>query len=258
MCHVAKGKKDQETSSNLYPMILRCILPGIMAVAVGGCGASTPFGSSTSSERESPAGSPFPDDEALQSIFQGFDAFNELVESLPSLTVRIINNTTATARVELVSGLQGPEADFFGDFFGFDPLPSESLPLSEADAQSVLVAPGGTANGQIKCGQVIGVAVIAPFDQPEIDFRSSQFGLYLASGNVQLSGIGTAQEEGDPFTGDLITLARFVQPEQDGIDCQSDVLVITIDTTARNNVHDTESGELIVAAAPGSGTLSLE
>lgn|GEM_PF-1506361 len=193
-----------------------------------------------------------PTEEELELYNWELKEFNERVENLPLLAVRIVNNTDVIASVELESGMAGPEPDLFGDL---PYLEYEEPYLTPVDGQTVLIAPGGTATGTIKCGEVIGVSAQAPFDEPSFDYGGDAFGLYVSPGNIDFSGIGSP---GGGFEGDSITTTRFVRPAEDGVDCEADVLVIQIDTIATGKIIDEETGELLQAKKPGTGTLSVE
>lgn len=201
-----------------------------------------------------------PSAEEIESAGRQFEQFNVLVDNLPSIAVRIVNNTDATAGINLVSGLTAPQPDAFLFDFGYF---GEEAYLSTIDEQSVLIAPRGTATGTLKCGEVIGVSASAPFDEVFFDFNygygygygGGEFDLYVSSGNVQFDGSGTT---GSNFEGDTITTVRFLRPDEDGFDCETDVLVIEINTAAVDVVVDQETGEVLQPKAPGSGTLSIE
>lgn len=189
----------------------------------------------------------------LEAFEAELEAFNEKVALLPSISVRIINETSASASVELQAGV----AQFVGPdtFFGV-PFPGEELFLQSVDNTTAVVAANGTSTGSIKCGEVIGVSVSAPTDLPSLNFGENAFGLFIGGGNVSLSGIGAAGSS--DFTGDLVTMARFVRPEEEGIDCETGTLTIRIETLATKPVYDLESGVLTVPAKPGTGTLGVE
>jgi hypothetical protein len=82
------------------------------------------------------------------------------------------------------------------------------------------------------------------------------FGLYLTGGNVALASVGQPAEEA-VFTGDVVYTLRFVQPAEDGLDCATERLVITIDTPATESVYDAQ-GQLVTGAVPGTGTVAIE
>jgi len=188
-------------------------------------------------------------------------AFEEDVAALPDITIRIENLTSAIAYVELISAVEPPPfpgEDFGGRVegsgFGF-----EGPFLSGIDFDQLLIEPNGTVSGPVKCGEVIAVSAIVPAD-PAADFffgpGVDAFGLFISQGNVSFSGLGSPPE--DDFTGDIVEGARFVQPAIDGINCESDTLVIRITTTATVSVFDPDTGELISGGSLGTGTISSE
>lgn len=180
-----------------------------------------------------------------------FQAFNELVENLPTVEVRIVNETTAAAHVEITAGITS-----FSDMFFAGPFPGEETFLQMVENATILVAPGGTVTGSIKCGEVIAVSVTAPADREVPGFGEDLFGLFISSGNIVLSGTGTAGEE--DFTGDLVTTARFVRPDDGDLDCETGTLVIRVETLATNPVYDDATGALLIDATFGTGSLAVE
>ena len=126
-----------------------------------------------------------------------------------------------------------------------------------SETATVLVLGDGEARGEVKCGDVIGVAITAPLDAPAIfGLPVDPYGLYIEPGNVVLAGAGRSAE--DPFTGDVIVGTRFVLPTTDELDCASGTLVITIESAGTESVYDPATGELVQAAAPGAGVVSIE
>ncbi len=183
--------------------------------------------------------------------------FNEQIESLPSITVRIVNETAAIARVELASGASGPAFPVPEVVEGFaDPFVPEGPFLQSIDSQVVLVAPGGTVSGPLKCGEVIGISATVPADAESFGFGTDAFGLFISSGNIAFSGIGEAAQM--DFSGDTVGGARFVRPEVDGIVCGRDTLVVRIESPASETIYDAETGALLAGGSPGAGTLSIE
>lgn len=190
----------------------------------------------------------------LEDFFPGLEELEEWrqqIEALPSVSVRIVNETAAIAQVELLSGLSS--AALFDEAFLFG---IEEPFLDVIDSKTVLVAGGGTVEGALKCGEAIGISVSAPPDQERFLFGAEAFGLFVGGGNVALSGIGSAGDAA--FTGDIVTGARFVRPEADGIDCEKDTLVIRIETLSTHTTYDNETGVLVAPATLGTGSVSVE
>jgi hypothetical protein len=179
------------------------------------------------------------------------------VENWPDLPVRIVNNTDATARVVL--GSAGVWTADCGLWFSY--ASSDDPNYQEADQQSLLVAADGTAIGTVKCGDIIGITVRAPYNLSDDGsyyewYGSYEYGLYLDAGNVTLSGVGVTAD--DAFSGDTVALVRYVRQVEDELDCINDTLVITIETLGTARVVDPETGEIISSATPGTGVISIE
>lgn len=174
----------------------------------------------------------------------------------PDVAVRIVNNTDATARVVLTpAGIFTANCDF-GLFGGWSDDPN----YMSADDQSLLVAGNGTATGTVKCGEIIAVTVRAPYDvwddSSYYGWYDSAYGLYLDAGNVAMSGAGVTSD--NDFSGDTVSLIRYVRQVEDGLDCASDTLVITIETLGTARVVDQETGAIISSGTPGTGEVSIE
>lgn len=188
-----------------------------------------------------------PSEEELAAFEKELDVFKEKVAALPETAVHIINQTGETVRVEIVAGMVGPRADeFLGlDIFGPGSVPGESL-LNEIDRHEVLIGPHGNVQGRIKCGEVIGLSVQAPFDGYGRYGGNETFGLYLDNGNVQISGAGVSHET---FTGDVIG-ARYVRPLEEGLVCESGTLLLIIESTVTSDRSE--------GIPRGSAILSIE
>ena len=206
-----------------------------VSVCLAGCTGASPL---------------FPFEDFLPSEAE-FEAFNERVDALPVVTIRITNETDTIVRANLSSGLSAP--DLYGDGF-FDPFGEEYLEL--VDSLSVLIAPNGSVEGTLRCGDVIGITSDAPFDGFDLYIANSAFGLYLGSGNVVFTGIGVATDES--VSGDTISFARFVRPDADNLDCNTQAIVIHIQTPGRRLVSHPDTGELISGLQFGTGTVNLE
>ncbi len=50
---------------------------------------------------------------------------------------------------------------------------------------------------------------------------------------------------------------RWLRPAEDGLDCATERLAITIDTAATESVYDGQ-GKLVTGAVPGTGTVAIE
>jgi len=198
-----------------------------------------------------------PTQQDIEAFNQQEQDFKQKIDSLPSITVRLVNNTDMIASVDIESGLSGaPVPAFFSELSIFGQTSNDNTNLTTVDSQSVLIAAGGEVTGTIKCGELFTVSASAPFDKISFDgFRGKDFGLFVRSGNIQFSGLGTS---GEDFEGDTVSTTRFIKPDQDGVNCESDTLVIQIDTVATDDVFDADTGELTQAKSPGTGTVSVE
>ncbi len=184
-------------------------------------------------------------------------AFDEEIRALPSVSVRIENLTTSSASVDLSAGMTAPP--YFGGIFlpwGFLSPPSDYK--ERIASETVNIEAEGTATGSIKCGEVIAVAASAPITIDEYFFwyGGEAFGFYTYPGNLAITGFGSPPEEN--FSGDILSGARFIRPDEDGVDCGADTLVIQIQTLASRTVYDPITGELVSEGSPGSATVSLE
>jgi len=187
---------------------------------------------------------------------RAWSAWEAEIANWPDVAVRIANNTDATASVGLTSaGVFMPDCGFWFMGSGGDPN------YQTADDESLLVAAHGTATGTIKCGELMAITVRAPYDLSEDPsyygwYGDYAYGLYLEPGNVALSGVGVTTDNG--FSGDTVALIRYVRQVEDGLDCATDTLVITIETLGTARVVDPETGAIISSATPGTGTVSIE
>ena len=124
----------------------------------------------------------------------------------------------------------------------------------------MLVDANGTATGTLKCGEVLGISVKAPFDAdaatPGYTYDTNDvYDLYLEPGNCASSGAGISQTA---FSGDTFTLVRYVRPAEDGLDCATQTLVITINAAGAPSVVDPQTGAVLVNARLGAANLSIE
>jgi hypothetical protein len=185
---------------------------------------------------------------------QSYNEWLAGTEDWPDVAVRIVNDTGGAASVNLVSAGQPPaEPASFGYVGGMEYY-------SSVETRTVLVDADGTATGTLKCGDVLAIAVKAPFDADAATFgyaydANDMYGLYLEPGNCALAGAGVAQSG---FTGDTFALLRYVRPAEDGLDCATRTLVITIDAAGVPSVVDPDTGEVTVSARLGAATLSIE
>jgi hypothetical protein len=200
-------------------------------------------------------GSLMPSAEELQQYEQDIAQFNDEVANLPALAVRIVNDTDLVARVDLTSAMPFPELatdELVMPDFGAD-TPSLSL----VDTQTVIVAAHGTATGTLKCGDVLGISISDPLSLGGVEGTDTDaFGLYMPSGNIALRGFGQPAESS--FRGDVLNTTRFVRPAEDGLDCSTATLVLTIEAPATPNAYDPATGALISAGKAGQGTVSAE
>ena len=221
---------------------LALLLVGLIPFTVAGCGPGNPL--SALAALASFSG------EQFDELSAELETFNEMVEALPSAAVRIVNNTDVIAEIELASAVEDLISD--SPFLGIPPIEGGFSSFTSVDGKTVQVLPQGTASGTIKCGQVIGVAIRAPSAGVRIDLFNDSFGLFISPGNVQLSGVGVAD---DSFTGDILAVVRFVRPDEDGFDCQNGTLVIEIETAA-TVVEGADSSDSVQTT--GSASLSIE
>jgi hypothetical protein len=183
-------------------------------------------------------------------------AWRAEAENWPDVSVRIVNNTDAAARVALIAAGEAPTPP--GGFPGY---PTGDPYYEQADQDDLLVSANGTATGTVKCGGLIGITATAPLD---LSLDSSMygwgyydlFGLYIDPGNVTLSGVGVSGP--DEFTGDTLALVWFVRPTEDGPDCTSETLVITIESLGAASVVDEATGQVTSSATPGTAVVSIE
>jgi hypothetical protein len=168
-------------------------------------------------------------------------------EQWPTLSVRIVNNTAVTAEVILEAAGLAPASPWT---YSLDPRYTACY--EAAETQGIIVAPGGTATGTLACGDVVVISAFAPYAGVNTagTFGFSTGGEYWslapANGNIPLTGAGIAG--GADFTGDIVTLVRYVRPVEDGLDCATNTLVVTI--TADSAEADT--------GALGAGVVSIE
>lgn len=185
---------------------------------------------------------------------QTFENWLASTESWPDVAVQIVNETSATANVHLISAGLAPEAPSFLSYGGEG---DSYYPLHQ---RSVLIGPDGTATGTLKCGEVLAVAVKAPFDLDAAMFvyttdASDPYNLYLEPGNCALDGVGVSPSA---FAGDIYALVRYVRPTEDGLDCTTQTLVITITAAGRPSVVNPDTGEVITNARLGAAIVSIE
>jgi hypothetical protein len=152
--------------------------------------------------------------------------YEQWVANLPSLNVRIVNDASAEARIVLATGTTPPVPPVtiseFPPYFVFTDENDQSVVTT--DSQDVRVEGGQTKTTGLKCGDVIGVSVMVPYDP---DYGGWPYvlglGLSVEPGTIALTGTGTAGSS---------DLARFIQPSADTVDCNSATLVITITQSA--------------------------
>jgi hypothetical protein len=195
-------------------------------------------------------------EEDLAAIAEAQEAFDADVEALPSVAVRIINETSSIVRIDLNASVAGPElpettsplADLAGAFPGQG--------LTQVASTSVLVTPGGTAEGRIKCGEVIHVAAWAPFDLGGLGFFGGEFDYFGEAGNVSFAGVGKSGES--EFSGDTVATLRFIEPAADGLNCDRGTLVVRIEAPSVAAGFDPDTGQLVASQSPGAGRIEIE
>lgn len=198
-----------------------------------------------------------PTEEEVSAFEEATRQFQTEVDALPSVTVRVVNQTDTEALVQLVSGKPGPQSDEFFGVEGLIPSPygeAGSVGMQRIDDHQFTIAPGGEATGAVKCGDVIAVSVNAPanFGTTFYD-EGGAFGLFAGAGNIQFSGAGMSH---DTFEGDVVG-ARYIQPVEDGLSCATNTVVVRIESPATAETFDSVTGELIPGGR-GAGTLTIE
>jgi hypothetical protein len=174
-------------------------------------------------------------------------------DNWPQVSVRIVNHTDAVANVYLASAGRAPPAPAILGYPG-------EADYYAVETPSVLVNSNGTATGDLKCGEVLGFSINVPFDVDAASmgytsYTDDAYGLYLSPGNCVLSGAGVSPAA---FSGDTFTLVRYVRPAEDGLDCATQTLVITIETAGAPSVIDPQTGQVVTSARLGAATLSIE
>jgi hypothetical protein len=176
----------------------------------------------------------------------------EAMDAVPSVNVRIVNQTDVPARVMFDAGITPPQTGTIFDII----YPGDTL-LS-VGGETVVVAAGGTATGAVKCGEVIGIAAITPGDvEAYLGTSAEAFGLWMSGGNIVFTGAGASQ--GSDFTGDVqpTGVARFVRPSVDGLNCGSGTLVVEILTPGTLGTYSPQSGTY-TGGTNGTGTIAIE
>jgi len=215
-----------------------------IVLAEGGCGLSSFL-------------NVFPSEEELRAYEAEIAAFYEQVESLPQARWHVINETTANIQVEFSTG--SVEPSFPEDYAYFDPaLVGGASPLTEIARRTLSIPPRGSANGNLKCGEIILVSAGAPSIEVRTDLAAYVRGLYVFPGNILLEGLGAPIGDAQGFSGDLLSGGRLLNPETDGIDCTTATIQLTILTLPAAAVIDPDSGELLREATLGRGTLTIE
>ncbi len=174
-------------------------------------------------------------------------------DNWPQVSVRILNHTEAVANVYLISAGLAPPAPAILGYSG----ETDYYPVA---TRSVLVDSNGTATGNLKCGEVLGISVKVPFDVDAASlgytsYADDAYGLYFDPGNCVLSGAGVSQTA---FSGDTFTLVRYVRPAEDGLDCATQTLVITIETAGAPSVIDPQTGQVVTSARLGAATIGID
>lgn len=178
----------------------------------------------------------------------------QAVDALPSANVRIVNETEAEATVSLASSIKMPTGPP-----GLGPMlyPYDGAEYMEsADEKSVRVAAGGTVTGTFKCGETIGISVMAGGGDSVFADYPYLFGLSIGGGNINLTGAGGPS--GGDFAGDMVSSIRYITPADDGLDCTVGTIVILIQTPSTPSVYSEETGRLVTRGDMGTGTVSIE
>lgn len=232
----------------------------VLSACLGGC---PPFGGGiTAGDTATGLGSwldMLPTPTEVAEYERQWEDFNSQLQDLPKVSVKIVNNTSAMVSVALSGGVPEPEYPMMDavPYAGVAEMPY----LWSVDDMRVLVAADGTATGEISCAEVIGMSILAPADGQFADHYNYSsdtggYGLYIMPGNVILNGVGNAGS--GQFKGDALDTAWYVRPGEDDLDCETQTLVITIETTASQNVFDPDTGLLVQGATLGTATVSVE
>lgn len=195
-----------------------------------------------------------PSQEELNTYEEQQAAFQEQVDALPELPIRLVNNTPFIAYVRITATMQGP-ADPFSSSFDVFVDPAYDGSWVEVDSQDVYISAGGTVDGTIKCAEAIGISSNAPYDINGLGDGGYEYGVYASGGNIVFSGAGSGSSE---LTGDLIDTVRIVRPAEDGVDCSGDMLVIEITTAASEECIGDSADTCHDQLAPGAGEVRAE
>ena len=198
-----------------------------------------------------------PTEEEVTAFEEATRQFQTEVDALPSVTIRVVNQTDTEVLVQLISGKTGPQSD---EFFGVEGLVSSHFDeagterMQSIDDHQFTIAPGGEATGAVKCGDVIAVSVNAPANfVTSFSDGGDAFGLFVGAGNIQFSGAGMSH---DTFEGDVVG-PRYIQPVEDGLNCATNTLVVRIESPATAETFDSVTGEF-TPGGRGAGTLTIE
>ena len=195
-----------------------------------------------------------PSEAEVSAYEQEVAAFNDRVDALPSVDVRVVNETVAVAKVTFSVSMTGPQfPDPLGDFYGDLGEPSLLTPI---DTPVILVTAGGTVTGKLKCGEVISISAIAPADHSGFDAYSNSGDPFGTFGNIDLDGAGTVPD--GTFSGDRITTTRILHPDADGLTCLGGSLEVRIQTVGAPAIIDPQTGETVVFETAGTGVITVE
>jgi hypothetical protein len=181
--------------------------------------------------------------------------YQEAINSLSSVNVRIVNETDVSARVELDAGVTPVLSDRCSDLVN---MTGTGPVLATAEPVTVVVAAHGTATGTAKCGEVIGISATTPGTADWTYITASDaFGLYIPGGNIVFTGAGSSTDT--TFVGDVEPAAtgRFIRPTADGLNCTTGTIVITIQTPGTPSAVNPDTGQ-VVAGTTGTGTVQIE
>lgn len=200
-----------------------------------------------------------PTEEELDALREAQREFDEFADSLPLISVRMVNATDTIARIEINASVdfgdfvEGTNLDSIAETFLGAPILAESV-----DSATVFVLPGGTATGEIRCGQSINISASAPYNL-DLGFFGGGETFTFQSGNVSFSGAGSSSDGG--FTGDTVAVTRVLRPDSDALDCVTNTIEIRIDTAATGGGIETDPDtgeETVTASTPGAGTITIE
>lgn len=188
-----------------------------------------------------------PDDSEYEAYEAAVAEFDQSVADAPDVPVRVVNETGVIVAINVHSTFVEPPCLYCD-------VPTDLY--RRVDEIAALVEAGGTVMGTIKCGELLVVYSVAPYDTSIPLSYGQQCGFSTLQGNVNFSGIGSSGET--DVSGDVVASTRCIRPADDGLDCENGTIVITIRELAREAEFDEETGELISPQVAAMGTIEVE